>query len=85
MAYNHWKCTNCHHEWDGSREVCDWCGGPGRLLLKANPCLKEGMSVSTCRYNPRLGCDCGFHKPDRLLSWEDPKTETEYRRKLNGL
>ena len=23
-------------------------------------CIK-GMTEDTCRYNPRLGCDCGYH------------------------
>lgn len=27
-----------------------------------NVCIKEGMTIDTCRYNPRLGCDCGYHR-----------------------
>lgn len=30
--------------------------------LGPGPCIKEGMTTETCRYNNRLGCDCGFHK-----------------------
>lgn len=30
----HWRCTICHHEWDGSeyRSSCDLCNGPGCIL-----------------------------------------------------
>lgn len=31
---HHWKCTGCHHEWDGARSVCDWCGSPGSPLAR---------------------------------------------------
>lgn len=30
---------------------------------KVYKCVKEGMTFETCRWNNRLGCDCGFHKP----------------------
>jgi hypothetical protein len=33
-----------------------------------NPCIK-GMTVDTCPFNPRLGCDCGANKP-RVTSSE---------------
>ncbi|MHC4298772.1 MAG: hypothetical protein ACYS7Y_15940 [Planctomycetota bacterium] len=35
----HWKCTKCHHEWDGSRDksMCDWCEAPGRVLEENTP------------------------------------------------
>jgi hypothetical protein len=31
----HWKCTECHHEWDSANrffDVCDWCGACGTTL-----------------------------------------------------
>ena len=34
--YNHWKCSECHHEWDGEENTCDWCGSKGRLLEKTS-------------------------------------------------
>jgi rRNA maturation endonuclease Nob1 len=34
--WNHWKCSKCHHEWDGERTICDWCGSKGLLLVKAS-------------------------------------------------
>lgn len=40
------------------------CRDAGGCLMKE--CVKEGMTHGTCRYNPRLGCDCGFHEPDYL-------------------
>jgi hypothetical protein len=30
----HWKCTVCHHEWDGEAQHCDWCGASGESLGK---------------------------------------------------
>jgi hypothetical protein len=24
----HFKCRDCHHEWDGTRSTCDWCFTP---------------------------------------------------------
>lgn len=30
------------------------------------------MTFDTCRYNPRLGCDCGFHKPSLDVYITDP-------------
>lgn len=34
----HWKCDNCHHEWDSSkRAVCDWCGSSGSVLAETPP------------------------------------------------
>lgn len=56
------------------------------LTGKPLPGCKKGLSKWDCPYNPLLGCDCGIHKPHEPVpqSWEDPKTETEYRRKLNG-
>lgn len=30
----HWKCDDCHHEWDGSRTECDWCSGKGSVLAE---------------------------------------------------
>jgi len=37
MSY--WHCTNCHHEWEGSKEsnVCDWCGCSGYILEESTP------------------------------------------------
>ena len=31
-----WKCTACHHEWEGDTQdnLCDWCGGLGIVLEK---------------------------------------------------
>lgn len=34
----HWLCScpGCGHEWDGEREVCDWCNAPGNLLRETS-------------------------------------------------
>jgi len=44
--------------------IMDILDGPEQVAF--NPCIKEEMTPETCRYNPRLGCDCGFHKPDEI-------------------
>ncbi len=30
------KCTLCYHEWEGpaAKDICDWCGSPGEILVK---------------------------------------------------
>lgn len=28
----HWKCTKCHHEWDGGINICDWCDARGEII-----------------------------------------------------
>ena len=28
----HWHCINCHHEWDGRSDACDWCGAVGEVI-----------------------------------------------------
>jgi hypothetical protein len=31
----HWKCTECHHEWDSTLQyfdLCEWCSHPGAIL-----------------------------------------------------
>jgi hypothetical protein len=35
----YWHCTECHHEWEGSKkdDTCDWCGYPGYVLEEATP------------------------------------------------
>ena len=34
-AYNSYKCTQCHHEWQGTEvEPCEWCGAPGYKLIE---------------------------------------------------
>ena len=35
----HWKCTTCHHEWDGSQDSdwCYWCTGVGKQLEETTP------------------------------------------------
>lgn len=33
-------CDTCHHEWEGSRPECDWCGG-GSYILKSRSELEE--------------------------------------------
>lgn len=37
--------------------------------LKSDLCRKN-MPKNECRYNPRLGCDCGHHKP-RIWNGKD--------------
>lgn len=36
------KCTKCHHEWEGvkSSNICDWCGSKGRILEDLTPLEK---------------------------------------------
>ena len=29
---DHRKCKACHHEWDGDREECDWCGAASCVI-----------------------------------------------------
>lgn len=41
-----------------------------------DPCIKEGMTVDTCRYNPLLGCDCGCYPSARDL--ENMKDNPEW-------
>lgn len=41
-----------------------------------DPCIKEGMTVDTCRYNPLLGCDCGYYPSVRDL--ENMKDNPEW-------
>lgn len=34
------KCTQCHHEWESSKQktyLCDWCGAPGKILVEKTP------------------------------------------------
>jgi formate dehydrogenase maturation protein FdhE len=26
------KCSKCHHEWEGTVNKCDWCGSDGHIL-----------------------------------------------------
>lgn len=33
----YWGCTACHHEWEGSEGVCDWCGAKGKVLEEKTP------------------------------------------------
>ena len=35
----YWHCTECHHEWEGSKDqsTCDWCGYPGFVLEESTP------------------------------------------------
>jgi hypothetical protein len=35
----HKLCTNkfCAHEWDGDRELCDWCGSKGKTIESIRP------------------------------------------------
>ena len=35
----HWHCTECHHEWEGSKKKkrCDWCNASGYVLEDATP------------------------------------------------
>lgn len=33
MSLPLWKCTECHHEWQGlKKRACDWCGSPSEKL-----------------------------------------------------
>jgi len=27
-----WKCSECHHEWEGTNTKCGWCGNKGYQL-----------------------------------------------------
>ena len=40
----YFKCSGCHHEWEGSinihKEKCDWCGAPGKVLEEKTPLEK---------------------------------------------
>jgi uncharacterized protein YukE len=31
-----WKCTKCHHEWEGDakRSFCDWCKEEGTIIAE---------------------------------------------------
>jgi len=53
----------------GYAEGDRWCclAGCG-FALSFKPydlCIKEEMTQETCRYNPILGCDCGYHKSEK--------------------
>jgi len=37
-----WKCTKCHHEWEGSHKVCDWCSSEG-YILEEETALEKSM------------------------------------------
>ena len=26
------KCNSCDHEWEGTKDRCDWCGDKGRII-----------------------------------------------------
>ena len=47
----HYKCTQCHHEWDaiprhpGLVELCDWCGAPSFILENKTPLEKMVVYV----------------------------------------
>lgn len=36
----YWKCTKCHHEWEGSHNICDWCSSEGYILEEETPLEK---------------------------------------------
>jgi len=33
-------CKECHHEWEGDCEECDWCGADSLILQKETPLEK---------------------------------------------
>lgn len=47
-----WKCSACHHEWDGSRQVCDWCEAPGKLL-EVKPTFPIRRFVAEMMFNSK--------------------------------
>jgi hypothetical protein len=38
----YWKCTKCHHEWEGSHNICDWCKSEG-YILEEETALEKSM------------------------------------------
>jgi len=43
-----WKCNKCHHEWEGSNNICDWCKSEGHILEKETTMersMKEFRSI----------------------------------------
>jgi hypothetical protein len=55
----YWGCTECHHEWEGREDTCDWCGYLGKILEEKTPLEKmmDGL--------PEL---LGILKPERRHS-----------------
>lgn len=46
-------------------------------------CKKEGMTAETCRYNPRLGCDCGFYPSNKqFLDFAERLKERELLKRI---
>ena len=41
----YWKCTSCHHEWEGSHNICDWCKSEGYILEKETPLEKTTKNL----------------------------------------
>jgi len=35
------KCTKCHHEWEGNIDICDWCGAKGKIIEEKTPLEKS--------------------------------------------
>lgn len=43
------KCTECHHEWQGTKDKkqkCGWCGAPGYNLEEKNEMGRLGDLLS---------------------------------------
>ena len=40
-----WKCKACHHEWEGYRPKCNWCGAEGYILEEKTP-LEKALEKS---------------------------------------
>ncbi len=40
----YWSCTNCHHEWEGCSDHCDWCDSEGQILEEETPLEKTNFS-----------------------------------------
>jgi hypothetical protein len=41
-----WKCTKCHHEWEGDRDECDWCNSDGKIIDTNTPLGDFVKSIS---------------------------------------
>ncbi len=48
-----WKCTECDHEGQGTRQVCDWCNAPTMTLrIIKSPPYKQIADWISAKHDP---------------------------------